>query len=46
MSAIVEEHTNSVVRQLVAKAILVGVIHPLRDPKESAAHFFLRDGLG
>lgn len=41
VSAIVEQHANAVVRQLVAKAVLVGVVHPLGDPEKCAAHFLL-----
>ena len=32
---VIEEHTHTVVRELVAKAILVGVINPLGDEEWS-----------
>ena len=37
MSAIVEENSHGVIRQLVAKTILVGVVHPFSHPLKAAA---------
>lgn len=37
MGAVVEEDSHGVIRQLVAKAILVGVVHPFSHPLEVAA---------
>lgn len=37
VSAIVEENSHGVIRQLVAKAILVGVVHPFSHPLKTAA---------
>lgn len=34
MRAVVEEDPNAVVGELVAKAILVGVVHPLAHPNK------------
>lgn len=34
MCSLVEEHPNTFVRQLVAKAVFVGVVHPFGDPQE------------
>lgn len=36
MGAVVEKDTDCVVRQLVTKAILVGVVHPFSHPLEAA----------
>jgi len=35
--AVVEENSHCVVRQLVAEAVLVGVVHPLRHPLQVTA---------
>lgn len=37
MSAVVEENSHGVIRQLVAKAILVRVVHPFSHPLKIAA---------
>lgn len=37
MSAVVEENSHGVIRQLVAEAVLVGVVHPLSHPLKTAA---------
>lgn len=37
VSAIVEENSHGVIRQLVAKAVLVGVVHPFSHPLKIAA---------
>lgn len=37
MSAVVEENSHGVIRQLVSKAILVGVVHPFSHPLKAAA---------
>lgn len=37
MSAVVEENSHSVIRQLVAEAVLVGVVHPFSHPLKVAA---------
>lgn len=34
MRSLVEEHTHALVGELVAKAILVGVVHPFGDPQK------------
>lgn len=34
MCSLVEEHTDALVRELVAKAVFVGVVHPLCHPQE------------
>lgn len=36
MGAIVEKDTDCVIRQLVTKAILVGIVHPFSHPLEAA----------
>lgn len=43
MSAVVEENSHSVIRQLVAKAVLVGVVHPFSHPLKIAAVWALRN---
>lgn len=37
MSAVIEENPHGVIRQLVAKAVLVGVVHPFSHPLKTAA---------
>lgn len=37
VGAIVEENANGVIRQLVAEAVLIGVVHPFGDPLKTAA---------
>lgn len=37
VSAVVEENSHGVIGQLVAKAILVGVVHPFSHPLKAAA---------
>lgn len=37
VSAVVEENSHGVIRQLVAEAILVGVVHPFSHPLKTAA---------
>lgn len=37
MSAVVEENSHGVIRQLVAEAVLVGVVHPFSHPLKAAA---------
>lgn len=34
MCSLVEEHTDALVRELVAKAVFVGVVHPFGHPQE------------
>lgn len=43
VSAVVEENANCVIRQLVAEAVLVGIVHPLRHPLEAAVHALFGD---
>lgn len=43
--AIVEEDSHGVVRQLVAKAVLVGVVHPFGHPLEAAAQILFGKGI-
>lgn len=45
MRAIVEEDSHGVVRQLVAKAVLVGVVHPFGHPLEAAAQILFGKGI-
>lgn len=40
MGAVVEKDSDCVVRQLVTKAILVGVVHPFSHPLETAVQAF------
>lgn len=37
VSAVVEENSHGVIRQLVAEAVLVGVVHPFSHPLKTAA---------
>lgn len=46
VSAIVEENSHGVIRQLVAEAVLVGVVHPFSHPLKTAAVWSLRNVIG
>lgn len=37
MSAVVEEDSHGMIRQLVSEAVLVGVVHPFSHPLKVAA---------
>lgn len=43
VGAVVEENSHGVIRQLVAKAVLVGVVHPFSHPLKAAAARVLRN---
>lgn len=43
MSPVVEKDANSVVRELVPKAIFVGVVDPLGDPLKGRAQLLFGD---
>lgn len=46
MSAVVEENSHCVIRQLVAEAVLVRVVHPFSHPLKIAAIRALRNVVG
>lgn len=46
MSAVVEEDSHGIITQLVAKAVLVGVVHPLSHPLKTAGAGALRNVVG
>lgn len=46
MGAVVEKDSDCVVRQLVTKAILVGVVHPFSHPLETAVQAFFWNVIG
>lgn len=45
VGAIIEEDSNDMVGQLVAEAVLVGVVHPFSHPLEAAAHVLVGEVL-